>query len=107
MGVVHAGNRFRHRGAHYPGIHGDLRLGVELMLCDPGSPDAGTPHQPGNEAGRNREGEGCGTSIPQGPAWPSLTSMWRHSCFAVQHRLKEAEERAERLAQSFGVRDDG
>lgn len=35
-----------------------------------------------------------------------MKRFWMRSCFMLSSRIKAAEERAERLAKSFGVGDD-
>lgn len=83
-----------------------LRSRVDIMFCDPGTSHAGKNDRAGIQNGQDRSGQGRADSGAGATPWDALTRYWRGSCMAVSHRLKCAEDRAEKLARSFGVHDD-
>ena len=97
----HAG--YRSRGVDNPGLCLDLRGRMDSMLCNIGSPHEGTHDRSGSETGVVRGGQGHShRSI--GEAFGHLVRRLKHdSCLMVSHRLKAAEDRADRLARSLGV----
>lgn len=105
MGVLNAGNRYRE--SDWAGYGGglDIRRRVDLVLCDPGTPDARENDETRNQAGRHRIREGRPDQGSGRTLGYALRDYWRGSCMAVNHRLCEAEERAEKLARSLGIGD--
>lgn len=104
MGAPYAG--YRPWGADNPDIRFDLRGRMGSVLCSACAPDEGPDDCPRKEAGHYRGSEGPADQGAGRTTWDTMTALWRKSCFAVSHRITDAEHRAEKLARSFGVKDE-
>ena len=103
MGALNA--EFRSRESDWGGYRsgGGIQRRLDIVLCDIGPPDARENEQVRRQAGRDREGQGRADQDARRTLGDALKGFWRGSCMAVNHRLCEAEARAEKLAKSFGI----
>ncbi len=99
MGVIHAGHKFGR--AHDSDIRDDFRRGLDLMLCDPGSSNEGSPYPTGNQTVPDRTGEGHANRSSGKTFGDMVRQIKRNSCLMVAHRIRHAEDRVEKLAKSL------